>query len=90
MNADLEQLIAALPHDDAADDDAAALALVSQRAIPTGRLARLWTLGTMQAQIAAAYAALWVRSLFDPSDRHAQQLVETHRAAAMRLLGGMI
>jgi aarF domain-containing kinase len=90
MNADLEQLIAALPHDDAADDDAAALALVSQRAIPTGRLARLWTLGTMQAQIAAAYAALWVRSLFDPSDRHAQQLVETHMAAAMRLLGGMI
>jgi predicted unusual protein kinase regulating ubiquinone biosynthesis (AarF/ABC1/UbiB family) len=90
MNADLQQLIAALPYDDSADDDAAALALVSQRAIPTGRLARLWTLGTIQAQIAAAYAALWVRSLFDRSDRHAERLVETHMAAAMRILGGMV
>jgi predicted unusual protein kinase regulating ubiquinone biosynthesis (AarF/ABC1/UbiB family) len=89
MNADLQHLIAALPHDDSADDDAGALALVSQRVIPTGRLARLWTLGTMQAQVAVAYAALWVRSLFHGSDRHAQQLVETHMAAAMRLLGGM-
>ena len=88
MNADLQQLLAALPHDDSAPDDE--LALLGQRSIPTGRLARLWTLGTMQAQIAVAYGAMWVRSMFGDSDTRARQLVETHMAAAMRLLGGMI
>ncbi|HEX9406238.1 MAG TPA: AarF/ABC1/UbiB kinase family protein, partial [Thermoanaerobaculia bacterium] len=68
MNADLQQLVNALPLEESAEEDAAALALLGQRTIPTGRLARLWTLGTMQAQIAAAYAALWVRSFFGDSD----------------------
>lgn len=90
MNADLQKLLAALPLDDAPDDEALALALVSQRAIPTGRMARLWTLGTMQAQIAAAYASMWVSNLFAGSDAQRLQLVETHLAAAMRLVGGMV
>ena len=50
MNADLAQLIAVLPHDDSPEQEL-------QRIIPTGRLARLWTLGTMQAQIAACRSA---------------------------------
>lgn len=86
MNADLQRLLAAIPFDDEADD-AEVRALVEQRSIPTGRLARLWTLGTMQAQIAVAYASMWMRSLFDPSQ---QSLVETHLAAAMRLASGMV
>jgi len=83
VNADLAQLIAALPLEDSPEED-------FQRVIPTGRLARLWTLGTMQAQIAAAYAAMWVRSFFGSADANAQQLVETHMATAMRLVGGML
>jgi predicted unusual protein kinase regulating ubiquinone biosynthesis (AarF/ABC1/UbiB family) len=86
MNANLEQLLAAMPADDA-DDDALAIALAGQRTIPTGRFARLWTLGTMQAQIAVAYASMWIRSFFGGSH---QDVVETHLAAAMRLVGGMI
>jgi predicted unusual protein kinase regulating ubiquinone biosynthesis (AarF/ABC1/UbiB family) len=89
MNADLAQLIAALPRDEWPDDDAAALAMLSQRAIPTGRLARLWVLGTLQAQIAAAYAVTWVRSLFSRSDQAQRELVDTHMSAAVRLVGGM-
>lgn len=53
-------------------------------------MARLWTLGTMQAQIAAAYASMWVSNLFAGSDAQRLQLVETHLAAAMRLVGGMV
>src|SRR5438132_9263302 len=79
MNADLAQLIAVLPHDDSPEQEL-------QRIIPTGRLARLWTLGTMQAQIAAAYGAMWVRSFFGDADANARQLVETHMATAMRLV----
>jgi predicted unusual protein kinase regulating ubiquinone biosynthesis (AarF/ABC1/UbiB family) len=86
MNADLQQLLTALPPLDDARADAGALALVSNRNVPTGRLARLWTLGTMQAQIAAAYTAMWIRSLFGASHK---DLVETHLAAALQLVGGM-
>src|SRR5438045_1488480 len=89
MNADLQRLIAALPEIESADDHAAMEHLLGQRAIPTGRFARLWTLGTMQAQIATAYGAMWVRSAFSGSDARERQLVETHIAAATRLLGGM-
>jgi predicted unusual protein kinase regulating ubiquinone biosynthesis (AarF/ABC1/UbiB family) len=86
MNADLQQLLAAFPRDDA-DDGALPRALVTQRAIPTGRLARLWTLGTMQAQIAIAYGAMWMRSLLGGAQ---EDLVETHLAAAAKLVGGML
>ncbi len=85
MNADLQQLLAAIPRYE--PDDDAPLTLPMQAAIPTGRIARLWTLGTMQAQIALAYGAMWVRSYFGASQ---QDLVETHLAAASKLVGGML
>jgi predicted unusual protein kinase regulating ubiquinone biosynthesis (AarF/ABC1/UbiB family) len=90
MNADLARLLEALPRDDAAEDDRAAIALLGQRGIPTGRLARLWVLGTLPAQIAVAYGAGWFRSLFRRSDQRQRELVETHLQAALRLLGGML
>ena len=86
MNADLQRLLAAVPlHEE--DDDQAALAWAADRAIPTGRFARLWTLGTMQAQIALAYGAMWVRSFFG---RSVEEVVETHLIAATKLVGCML
>lgn len=84
MNADLQRLLDAIP---LRDGDDAALPPLSREALPTGRFERLWTLGTMQAQIAVAYGAMWVRSFFGASQ---EDLVEAHLAAATKLLGGMI
>lgn len=84
MNADLQQLLAALPLPDAGDDVPPPF---MQQPIPIGRLARFWTLGTMQAQIAIAYGAMWMRSLLggEPKD-----LVETHITTAAKIVGGML
>jgi predicted unusual protein kinase regulating ubiquinone biosynthesis (AarF/ABC1/UbiB family) len=84
MTTNLEQLLAALPATDAAEDVELS---PRTRPIPTGRLARLWTVGAMQAQIAAAYASMWVRTFFDGARQ--RELVETHLASALRLFEGM-
>ncbi|HEV3025542.1 MAG TPA: AarF/UbiB family protein, partial [Pirellulales bacterium] len=90
----LDELLAALPAeaDEAAPPAAAIKDLfekLSYRPVPVGSLARLWTLGTLQAKIAAAYLAYWVRCGFLSSDEAARRLNDTHLAAAIKLLGGM-
>ena len=35
---------------------------LAHRPVPTGRLVRLWALGTLQAKIAAGYLAYWLKS----------------------------
>jgi predicted unusual protein kinase regulating ubiquinone biosynthesis (AarF/ABC1/UbiB family) len=62
---------------------------LAHRAVPTGRLTRLWTLGTLQAKIAAAYLAWWIRSAYRGADERERGLNETHLKAAIRLLGTM-
>jgi hypothetical protein len=54
------------------------LAGVAERPIPTGRLTRLWSLGTLQAKIAAAYLAWWLRSGFLDARARRRGLDETH------------
>ncbi|HEV3005822.1 MAG TPA: AarF/ABC1/UbiB kinase family protein [Pirellulales bacterium] len=90
----LDELLAALPAEaDEAAPPAAAIKEIfeklSYRPVPVGSLARLWTLGTLQAKIAAAYLAYWVRCGFLSSDEAARRLNDTHLAAAIKLLGGM-
>ncbi|MHC4653174.1 MAG: ABC1 kinase family protein, partial [Planctomycetota bacterium] len=56
----LAELIDALPLDaeqePSADEQLRELLLdLAHKPVPTGRLTRLWTLGTLQAKIAAAY-----------------------------------
>ena len=90
----LDELLAALPAEaDEAEPLPAAIEEIfeklSHRPVPVGSLARLWTLGTLQAKIAAAYLAYWVRCGFLSSDDAARRLNDTHLAAAIKLLGGM-
>ena len=46
-------------------------------------------LGTLQAKIAAAYFAYWIRTSYKGIDEKQQKLNETHLKAALELLGGM-
>jgi aarF domain-containing kinase len=52
-------------------------------------LNRFWVLGTLQAKIAAAYLAWWIRSGYAAGDKRQRTLNETHLKAALELLGGM-
>ena len=90
----LAELIDALPLDaeqePSADEQLRELLLdLAHKPVPTGRLTRLWTLGTLQAKIAAAYLAWWIRSSYGDADERDRSLNETHLKAAIRLLGTM-
>ncbi len=62
---------------------------LSHKPVPTGRFNRLWVLGTLQAKIAAAYLAWWLRGGYARTDERERTLNETHLKAALKLLGGM-
>jgi len=89
------ELIAALPEPaDAAETESPAplnplLEAWSHRPVPIGRFRRLRMLGTLQAQIAAAYAFYWLRGWFKGADESKRLLAETHWRTAMRILDSM-
>jgi aarF domain-containing kinase len=62
---------------------------LSHKHVPVGRLNRLWVLGTLQAKVAAAYWAWWLRNGYASADKRQRALNETHLKAALKLLGGM-
>ncbi|MBU0717149.1 MAG: AarF/ABC1/UbiB kinase family protein [Planctomycetes bacterium] len=62
---------------------------VSRKRLPIGRFNRLWVLGTLQAKIAAAYFAWWLRNGYAKGDQREQTLNETNLKAALKLMGGM-
>ena len=65
------------------------LGKLGQRSVPVGRLNRARIFGTLQAKIAAAYFAYWLRSAYKGIDEKQQRLNETHLKAALELLAGM-
>jgi aarF domain-containing kinase len=89
------ELIAALPEPaDAPEAEVPAplnplLEAWSHRPVPIGRFRRLRLLGTLQAQIAAAYAFHWLRGWFKGADESKKLLAETHWRSAMRILDSM-
>jgi aarF domain-containing kinase len=93
--ASLSDLIAALPQSDeddgprAAPIDSKALRKWSRRAVPVGRFRRFALLGTLQAQIAAAYLFHWLRGWFKSADERKRSLAETHWRTALRVLDSM-
>lgn len=95
MPLNTNELVAAIPIDldETRESDQQALekllAGLSRMPVPVSRLARFWVLGSMQAKIAAAYLAYWLRSSFAASEEKERLLNETHLKAALRLLGGM-
>ena len=62
---------------------------LSHKRVPIGRLNRFWVFGTLQAKIAAAYLAWWIRNGYASADKRQRALNETHLKAALKLLGGM-
>lgn len=95
MALETSELVAALPEElegefgSSSSALADVLAKLSHRPVPVGRLTRLWTLGTMEAKVAAGYLAYWIRSGFKSANEKERQLNETHLKAALQLLGGM-
>ena len=62
---------------------------LTHKQVPTGRFNRLWVLGSLQARVAAAYLAWWLRNGYRTDDKKQRTLNETHLKAALKLLGGM-
>ena len=94
MPTTLPELIAALPRDDDGEelrrpDLSGALERLSMRPVPVGRFRRLALLGTLQAQIAAAYLFHWLRGWFKSADENKRLLAETHWRTALRVLNSM-
>src|SRR5829696_7325459 len=89
------ELIAALPEPIDASEAALpepfdpVLEAWSHRPVPVGRFRRLRMLGTLQAQIAAAYAFYWLRGWFKGADESKRLLAETHWRSAIRILDSM-
>ena len=94
MSPRIAELIDALPIEsqEATEPGAALqnlLRALSHKRVPIGRLNRFWVLGTLQAKVAAAYFAWWLRSGYASADKRQRALNETHLKAALKLLGGM-
>ena len=85
MSLDARELIAALPIDIDETQELSQqtleglLSSLAQMPVPVSRLTRLWALGSMQAKIAVAYFAYWIRSGYAASDEKERLLNETRR-----------
>ena len=95
MAPELGDLAAALPPDVNQESPLTVAALhdllgkLAQRPVPTGRITRLWALGSLEAKVAAGYLACWIRSAYATRDEKERQFNEAHLKAALKLLGGM-
>ncbi len=90
----IAELIDALPVESPQEAEQGAalqdlLRRLSHKRVPIGRLNRFWVLGTLQAKIAAAYLAWWLRTGYAAKEKKQLALNETHLKAALKLLGGM-
>jgi len=95
MNANLRDLIAAIPQEETEDLSEARpseqqlleiFASLARRPVPTGSLHRLWTVGELSTQVALAYFCLWVRQWFSKADKRKQQLMETNLRVALKTI----
>src|SRR5262245_32482733 len=96
MNANLKDLIGALPREAANDRPNEAdisreqlqkiFADLARRPLPVGSLHRLWTVGELSTQVTLAYLSLWVRQWFSDSTAKKQRLVETNLRVALKLI----
>ncbi len=59
------------------------------RPVPVGAFRRLRVLGTMQAEVGAAYLFLWLRGWFKNADEQKRLVAETHWRTALRVLDSM-
>ena len=94
MSLSVHELVASLPFDAQEEPSAQAqlqqlLTAISARPLPTGFIHRLWSMGNLQARVALAYFAYWLRSGYATADERQRLLNEAHLKAAVRTLTGM-
>lgn len=87
------ELLKLLPKDRITDPTGERLAELLQQVVhhkvPVSSFTRIWTLGTLQARVAAGYLAWWMRSRFRDEETKQRLKSEAHLSAALRLLGTM-
>jgi aarF domain-containing kinase len=89
MSPSIAELMRALPEETEEASLPESLAAASLRPVPVGRWRRLRLLGTLQAQLGAAYLFYWIRSWFKSAEEKESLLAETHWKTALRLLDSM-
>jgi predicted unusual protein kinase regulating ubiquinone biosynthesis (AarF/ABC1/UbiB family) len=91
MNPDLAQLLATLPTSDpiAPPGLEGLFSRLARRRPPTSAWQRFGTLLGLQAQVALAYGAWWVRGWFRDAGARQRDLLETHLRIGVRLFEGM-
>jgi predicted unusual protein kinase regulating ubiquinone biosynthesis (AarF/ABC1/UbiB family) len=93
MNPDLADLLAALPATDDSEARGGALEALLVRLTnsrpPTSALRRFGVLVGLQAQVALAYGAWWVRGWFRDAGARQRDLLETHLRVAIKLFENM-
>ncbi len=94
MQPTFADLLANLPSESedpqaAREDLRALIAELGPRPVPTGRIARLWSLSTLAAGMTAAYLGWWVKSGFRGQDERRNALSSVHLDAALQLFSRM-
>lgn len=96
MNPDLAQVFAALPATGEPETEGLDARILQQlfnrlerRRAPASALHRFGVLAGLQAQIALAYTAWWVRGWFHSAAENQRRLLETHLRVAVKLLESM-
>lgn len=94
MSLNVQELVAALPSEMQSetmpqDELSIIYQSLAGKPVPVTRLRRFWAFGTLQAKIALAYLAYWVRSGYATPEARAQSLNETRLRAALHLVSTM-
>ncbi len=98
MHPSLNELAAAWPRESTKPREAvqpaeielrALLEKAAQQPVPTMALHRLWAIGGLQAYIAFAYTAWWIKGWFADAHTRQQRLVDANLRTALRLLRSM-
>ncbi len=89
MDANLSELMMALPEDQEADarqeQIQELIADLAMRRVPVSSLHRLWIVGELSADVALAYFALWVRRYFVDAGAQQRQTMETNLRLALKM-----
>src|SRR6266511_333349 len=88
----IQMLLAALPKertDPTGQRLAQLVTRIASKKVPVNSFSRIWTLGSLQAKVAAGYFAYWLRSRFADADERQRLKNEAHLAAALKLFGTM-
>lgn len=94
MAPEISELIAALPADleqEPTENEnlESILEEIGKKRVPVGRFTRFWLLGGLQAKIALAYLAWWLRQKYVRGDSAAHERNEVHMRNSLRLLSTM-